>query len=50
MVNNDEAPQTPVEWPNKQDVVDGVIPTRLVDQTPDLFTNITDHTSVEMKG
>jgi hypothetical protein len=37
-----------VAWPNQQPVVDGVIPTDEVDQTPDLFEDDDDDPEMEM--
>lgn len=39
-MTDEKKDETPAEeWPNKEEVVDGVIPTAEIDQSPDLFAD-----------
>lgn len=50
-MTDEKKDETPAEeWPNKEEVVDGVIPTSEIDQSPDLFADEEYDEDLEMES
>lgn len=43
-------PENPVPWPNQQEPLDGVVPTRHIPQNPGFINPDADHTAVQMEA